>query len=172
MSEVKTDTKANDSNQLKDYYKLLGVEKTASEAEIKSAYRKLALKFHPDRNPGDHECAEKFKEISIAYAVLSDPNKRRQYDISGPSGALVDFETIDVEQMGGVGRVFGALFSKLGVPIPTQISTKVKALAEDISKGEAAAMQQVESILPGYTSMSKVRTTTYKVTAIKYSIYD
>ncbi|MBU0484886.1 MAG: DnaJ domain-containing protein [Proteobacteria bacterium] len=66
-----------------DYYKVLGVEKTATAAEIKKAYRKLALKFHPDKNKGDKESEEKFKEISEAYAVLSDPEKRKQYDTYG-----------------------------------------------------------------------------------------
>uniref|UniRef100_A0A914XR76 J domain-containing protein n=1 Tax=Plectus sambesii TaxID=2011161 RepID=A0A914XR76_9BILA len=119
-----------------DFYKVLGVEKTATESQIKNAYRKLALKHHPDRNPGDHEAQEQFKKVSIAYAVLSDPNKRRQYDLSGPSGAILDFEGIDISEMGGVGRVFGALFSKLGVPIPTQIVPRVLGQARDLSEGK------------------------------------
>ena len=70
-----------------DYYKLLGVEKTASESEIKKAYRKLAMKFHPDRNPNNKEEAEqKFKKIGSAYSVLSDPSKRKQYDMFGAEG--------------------------------------------------------------------------------------
>jgi curved DNA-binding protein len=69
----------------KDYYKLLGVERKASEDEIKRAYRKLALKYHPDRNPGDKKAEEKFKEINEAYQVLSDPSKRSRYDQLGES---------------------------------------------------------------------------------------
>ncbi len=65
---------------MKDYYKILGVSPSATAEEIKSAYRRLALKYHPDRNPDDPYAEEKFKEISEAYAVLIDPVKRRQYD--------------------------------------------------------------------------------------------
>jgi curved DNA-binding protein len=66
-----------------DYYKILGLEKSANSDEIKKAYRKLALKYHPDKNPNNKEAEEKFKKISEAYAVLSDPEKRKQYDSFG-----------------------------------------------------------------------------------------
>ena len=69
--------------EYRDYYKILGVERNATEQDIKKAYRKLALKYHPDRNPGNKEAEEKFKEINEAYQVLSDPQKRSRYDQLG-----------------------------------------------------------------------------------------
>lgn len=71
------------AEQKRDYYEVLGISKTADDAEIKKAYRVLAKKYHPDMNPGDAEAEKKFKEASEAYAVLSDPEKRRQYDQFG-----------------------------------------------------------------------------------------
>ncbi len=71
------------AEQKRDYYEVLGVEKNADDAAIKKAYRVLAKKYHPDMNPGDAEAEKKFKEASEAYAILSDPEKRRQYDQFG-----------------------------------------------------------------------------------------
>src|SRR5437868_3991732 len=64
----------------KDYYQVLGVPESASEDEIKKVYRKLAVKYHPDKNPGNKEAEAKFKDISAAYYVLSDPKRRKEYD--------------------------------------------------------------------------------------------
>jgi molecular chaperone DnaJ len=73
-------------SQKRDYYEILGVSKNADEGEIKKAYRKMALKYHPDKNPGDKEAEEKFKEAAEAYEVLSDSNKRARYDQFGHAG--------------------------------------------------------------------------------------
>lgn len=95
-----------------DYYALLGVGRQATVEEVRTAYRKLALKLHPDRNPGDKEAERKFKEISEAYDILSDDKKRRLYDEGGREGlrgtATRDFQDSAVET---VMRAFGEIFS-------------------------------------------------------------
>ncbi|MGA7145065.1 MAG: DnaJ C-terminal domain-containing protein [Desulfobacterales bacterium] len=104
-----------------DYYKILGVNKTASAADIKKAYRKLAMKYHPDHTKGDKSAEEKFKKISEAYAVLSDKEKRKQYDTFGSAGFQQrysqedifrgsDFESILNELFGGSGSRMGFSF--------------------------------------------------------------
>lgn len=80
----------------KDYYAVLGVERGASADEIKKAYRKLAMKYHPDRNPDDAAAEDRFKEVSEAYAVLSDVEKRQQYDTFGDSRFHQQFSTEDI----------------------------------------------------------------------------
>lgn len=80
----------------KDYYEVLGVKKDASADDIKKAYRKLAMKYHPDKNPEDKNAEEKFKEISEAYAVLSDAEKRKEYDAYGAEGFSDKFSQEDI----------------------------------------------------------------------------
>src|SRR5687767_13457810 len=75
-----------------DYYEILGVRRDASEKEIKQAYRRLARRYHPDVNPGDATAEQKFKEISEAYAVLSNPEDRKKYDHFGPQGFRAGFD--------------------------------------------------------------------------------
>jgi molecular chaperone DnaJ len=116
----------------KDYYKALGVAKTAKPAEIKTAYRKLARKYHPDANKGDASAEERFKEISEAYSVLSDEKRRKEYDearslfgggLRGPAGArpgqggFGGFDLNDIfsgagDAAGGLGDLFGGVFNR------------------------------------------------------------
>lgn len=103
------------AEQKRDYYEVLGIDRNADDAAIKKAYRTLAKKYHPDMNPGDAEAEKKFKEASEAYAVLSDPEKKRQYDQfghaafeGGMGGGGFDFSGMD---MGDIfGDIFGDLF--------------------------------------------------------------
>ena len=99
------------STDFKDYYGILGVSKTATEDEIKKTFRKLALKYHPDRNPGDKVAEEKFKGISEAYEVLSDPEKRQKYDQFGQYWQQADQPNWSG---GNVNTDFGFDFSQYG----------------------------------------------------------
>ncbi len=123
--------------QSKDFYSVLGVAATAAEDEIKKTYRKLAKKFHPDANANDPKAAEKFKEISEAYTVLGNTEKRKQYDEMRRLGAFdgfggartggfggggarggahsnVDFQNVDIGGLGGLGDLFSSIFGQAG----------------------------------------------------------
>jgi molecular chaperone DnaJ len=109
-----------------DYYDVLGVRPGATTDEIRSAYRKLALKYHPDRNPGDKGCEVKFKRISEAYDVLSDSDKRRRYDTFGsskpgdPAPATTAYGSSDLSSLFDmVGQIFGN-----SSPFKTQTNTR------------------------------------------------
>jgi curved DNA-binding protein len=112
----------------RDYYKILGVEKGSSEDELKKAYRRLAMQFHPDRNPNDSKAEDRFKEINEAYAVLSDTKKRKEYDMFGAEGFRQRFSQEDIFRgtdfqsifddlginLGGAGNIFEAFFNMGG----------------------------------------------------------
>ena len=108
----------------RDYYEVLGVAKNASAEEIKKSYRKLAVKYHPDKNPGDKTAEERLKEVSVSYEVLSDAEKRARYDrfghagLRGGAGGFGGFNGIDLEEalrtfmgaFGGGGSIFDDFF--------------------------------------------------------------
>lgn len=112
--------------QHKDPYQILGVSRTASEAEIKSAYRRLAKQHHPDRNPGDKAAERRFKEVQAAYEVLSDPQRRAEYDRFGAGGPRPDFQSwgaapqgdrsvhVDFGDLGDLTSIFEQFFSRGG----------------------------------------------------------
>ncbi len=97
-------------NHKRDYYEVLGVSKDALDQEIKSAYRRLAVKYHPDKNPDDKTAEEKFKEAAEAYSVLSDPEKRARYDRFGHSGMQGGFSGFDPSTFGDFGDILGEFF--------------------------------------------------------------
>jgi len=114
------------AEQKRDYYEVLGIDKNADDAAIKKAYRALAKKYHPDMNPGDAEAEKKFKEASEAYAILSDPEKKRQYEIKN-SRLLYFFDT-DIQDIITGYRAFNYPFVKTfpvlsrGFEIETEMS--------------------------------------------------
>lgn len=89
-----------------DYYKILGVSKNSSKDDIKKAYRKMALKYHPDRNKGDKKAEDKFKEANEAYAVLSDPEKKQQYDTYGSTDFRKRYSQEDIFRNADLGSIF------------------------------------------------------------------
>jgi molecular chaperone DnaJ len=134
----------------RDYYKVLGVSKNASADEIKRAYRRMAMKYHPDKNPDDKEAEAKFKECAEAYEVLSDPNKRQRYDQFGHEGlrgaGLHDFSRMnfeDIFSMFGFDDFFSGIFGgrsrrssrRAGPARGYDLETSVELTLNDIAKG-------------------------------------
>ena len=125
----------------RDYYEVLGVDQNVSADELKRAFRRLALQYHPDRNPSDESAAEHFKEVSEAYGVLSNPDKRRQYDRfghAGLSGAGFGAEGFDF------GDIFESFFGGIGMRGPRQRSVRGDDLRYDISIEFEEAFRGVE----------------------------
>lgn len=134
----------------RDYYEILEVTKSAGETEIKKAYRKMAIKYHPDKNPGNSEAEENFKEAAEAYEILSDPQKRQRYDqfghagVSGAGGGgygmsmddiFSNFGDIFGSAFGGFGSGFGSSTRRRRVNRGSNLRVKVKLTLEEIAEG-------------------------------------
>jgi len=138
-----------------DLYKVLGVSKDASEEEIKRAYRKLARKYHPDRNPGDKKAEEKFKEISAAYDTLSDPEKRREYDaggmfagFGGAGGGPFAGGGPGMGGFGDLGDIFSSLFNRGGRGRAQQVRGRDLETEVSLSFEQAVHGAQVSVTVP------------------------
>lgn len=134
----------------RDYYEVFGISRDASENEIKKAYRKLAMQYHPDRNPGDKEAEEKFKEAAEAYEVLNNPEKRQLYDqyghrgVDGGFSGSADFDISDalrtfMEGFGGFGDFFGGRRSsgqrqRVGSDLQLRLSLTLEEIARGVEK--------------------------------------
>lgn len=133
----------------RDYYEILGIQRSATEEEIKKAYRKLAMKYHPDRNPGDKEAEDKFKEAAEAYEVLKDPQKRQIYDRYGHSGLkggasqgfggfdfdLADALRIFMSESFGFGDFFGSRHRNGNRSRGRDLQVKLRLSYEEIATG-------------------------------------
>ena len=145
----------------RDYYEVLGLERDASESAIKGAYRKKALKYHPDRNPGDSAAEEQFKEASEAYEVLSDPDKKAAYDRFGHAGIEGNFgsggfQWTDFTHAGDFQDIFGDIFESFfgggrrsrgsvkpkGRDLKIKVALTLEEIAEGVEKNIALTRLQ------------------------------
>ena len=139
---------------VKDLYETLGVSKGASQDEIKKAYRKLARQHHPDANPGDSEAEERFKEVQHAYDVLSDPEKRKQYDRFGAEngrpgpGGYTFTEGFDLGDLGDLGDIFGGLFGARGRQQQQQRGQRGRDIEVEVRLSFEDSLKGVQTTIP------------------------
>lgn len=149
----------------RDYYEILGISRNASIDEIKSAYRKLALKYHPDRNPNNKEAEEKFKEATEAYEVLSDPEKRRRYDQYGHSGLRSGMDYHTYTTIDDIFSAFSDIFGGFGGSIfddffgtrSTRRSSRQQPIGERGSDLKIRLALSLEEIATGVEKTIKIK---------------
>ena len=137
----------------KDLYAVLGVARTATQDEIKKAYRKLARRYHPDKNPGDKEAEEQFKEVQAAYDVLSDHEKRTQYDSWGSPGGRPQFGpggsfTFDFGDFGDLGDLLGGIFGSRTASPRRERGTRGTDVEVSVNLSFEDALKGVETTIP------------------------
>lgn len=127
---------------MKDYYQILGVDRNAGEAEIKQAYRKMATKYHPDKNPGNKQAEHKFKDVNEAFGVLGNKKKRQEYDTLGANGAGQGFSADFGSVFEGFGDIFGDIFGS-GRPRARQRNSLRYSLTIDFTEACLGAVKNI-----------------------------
>ena len=149
-----------------DYYKVLGVNRQASPEEIKKAYRRLAIQYHPDKNKDDKAAEEKFKQINEAYAVLSDPEKRKNYDMFGHAGFRQQYSQEDIFKNFDIGN----MFSEFGFG-NEDIFSRIFTGGKRSRRGYSASYGNMDDLFGGFGQNSRNRQANIKGQDITYELH-